>query len=65
MKAILLTAPYTLEERQVPIPQIGVNEVLLKVRNIGICGSDIQMYHGLHKYMTKNTGWMGTLSQQR
>lgn len=51
IKAVF-TAPYTIEFQEAPIPSITPDEVLLKVINIGVCGSDIQMYHGLHKYMT-------------
>lgn len=47
-----LTAPYTIDLQEVPVPVIKDSEVLLKVLFVGICGSDIQMYHGLHKYMT-------------
>jgi L-iditol 2-dehydrogenase len=52
MKRTVLTAPYVFEAEDVPMPQPSEGEVLLKIRNFGICGSDIQMYHGLHKYMT-------------
>ena len=52
MRKVVLTAPYTLEMAQAPVPEITDGQVLLKVKYIGICGSDIQMYHGLHKYMT-------------
>ncbi|NLC84132.1 MAG: alcohol dehydrogenase catalytic domain-containing protein [Ruminococcaceae bacterium] len=47
-----LTAPFTIEYQESAIPEIKDNEVLLKVLFVGICGSDIQMYHGKHKYMT-------------
>jgi L-iditol 2-dehydrogenase len=52
MKRIILTAPYTFEEEDISVPKPKEGEVLLKIRNFGICGSDIQMYHGLHKFMT-------------
>lgn len=32
--------------------EISIGEVLLKVNCLGICGSDMQIYKGLHKYMT-------------
>jgi len=47
-----LTAPFTIETQEAPIPEIKDTEVLLKVHFVGICGSDLQMYHGKHKYMT-------------
>lgn len=52
MKQYILTAPYTLIDEDVTVPLPAEGEVLLKISNFGICGSDIQMYHGLHKYMT-------------
>jgi L-iditol 2-dehydrogenase len=50
MKQAVMTAPGRIEIRQVgkPIPREG--EVLVRVRRIGICGSDIHVYHGLHPY---------------
>ncbi|MDR1377233.1 MAG: alcohol dehydrogenase catalytic domain-containing protein [Synergistaceae bacterium] len=52
MLQIKLTAPYTFESEEVEKPRPGPGQVLLKVHSIGICGSDIQMVHGRHKYMT-------------
>ncbi len=52
MKKFVLTAPYTLEEVEASIPEISDSQVLLRINYFGICGSDIQMFHGLHKYMT-------------
>ncbi len=48
----VFTAPYTIDFQEASIPSFTPDEVLLKIISIGICGSDIQMYHGLHKYMT-------------
>lgn len=52
MKQMILTAPYTFEANETDIPSYSDDQVLLKVEQVGICGSDSQMYHGLHKYMT-------------
>ena len=30
---------------QVPIPQIGINEVLIKIDRTGICGTDLHIYN--------------------
>jgi L-iditol 2-dehydrogenase len=45
-----MTAPGRIEFRQIekPIPSGG--EALIRVRRIGVCGSDIHVYHGLHPY---------------
>ena len=36
--------------REVPIPEPGPDQLLVKVKKIGICGSDIHVYHGTHPY---------------
>jgi len=44
MKALLLTAPGRLEIASLPEPRCGDDEVVVRVRACGICGSDV---HGL------------------
>lgn len=51
MKQIALIAPFTFQFNEIEIPTIKENEVLLKINQIGICASDMQMFHGQHKYM--------------
>jgi len=46
MKALVYTAPYTLEYREEPDPVPGPGEVLVAVESVGICGSDMHGYHG-------------------
>lgn len=46
MKALLLTAPSRLEFVEVPQPQPAMDEVLVRVRACGICGSDIHGWDG-------------------
>lgn len=50
MKAARLTAPYTIEFVELPKPEPKQDEVLLKVKCFGVCASDMQIYHGKHKY---------------
>jgi len=38
--------PYSVELRDLPIPEIGAEDVLLKVQAAGICGSDLHQYTG-------------------
>lgn len=52
MKKTVLKAPYEIEGVETEIPHINDDQILLKIRQVGICASDMQMYHGLHKYMT-------------
>ena len=38
--------PLSVEMRDVPVPEIGDEDVLLEVRGVGVCGSDLHQYHG-------------------
>ncbi|MCI8991714.1 MAG: alcohol dehydrogenase catalytic domain-containing protein [Eubacterium sp.] len=46
MKAQVVKAPYQMEYCDVPIPEINDDEVLIKVKVCGICGSDTSIYTG-------------------
>lgn len=46
MKALLLTEYKHLEVTDVPEPQVGDDDVLVRVRACGICGSDVHGYDG-------------------
>ena len=46
----VMTAPKEIEFREVPVPAAGDGQVLVKIMNIGICGSDIHVYHGKHPF---------------
>jgi L-iditol 2-dehydrogenase len=46
MKALLLTAERKLEITEFPTPETGDDEVLVRVRACGICGSDVHGYDG-------------------
>ena len=50
MKQAIMTAPGSIEFREVEKSRIGEQEVLMKTERIGVCGSDIHVYHGLHPY---------------
>ncbi len=44
-----MTRPGEIEFREVPAPgELKNNEVLLRIKKIGICGSDIHVWHGKH-----------------
>lgn len=51
MKQQLMIEPGKIEIRDVPIPELGENDILVKIMRIGICGSDIHVYHGIHGTM--------------
>ncbi len=46
----VMTQPGVIEFREVEKPAAGRGEILLKVMKIGICGSDIHVYHGKHPF---------------
>lgn len=46
MKALLYTKPYTFEYTDVPEPVVGDDEVLIRVKACGICGSDVHGFTG-------------------
>ena len=51
MRQAVLLAPKKIEFREVPAPKaedLKGNEILLNIKKIGICGSEIHSYHGLH-----------------
>ena len=44
MQAAFLIQPKTIAIREVPQPRPGMGEVLIRVRSVGICGSDMHLY---------------------
>jgi alcohol dehydrogenase/L-iditol 2-dehydrogenase len=42
--------PRSVELRELPIPEIGEEEVLLQVGAVSVCGSDVHQYHGLQSW---------------
>lgn len=50
MKQQVMTEPHKIEFREVEIPKPGPDQVLVKIKRIGVCGSDIHVFHGLHPY---------------
>lgn len=45
MRALRLTAPSTIEVTDVPVPEIGPDDVLLRVTGAGLCHSDLHVVH--------------------
>jgi L-iditol 2-dehydrogenase len=50
MKQAVMTAPGQIEIHEVAAPTPGPGEVLLRIQRIGVCGSDVHVYHGKHPY---------------
>jgi len=50
MLRAVMTRPGAIEYEDAPRPVPAPGEVLVKIRRIGVCGSDIHVYHGKHPY---------------
>jgi 2-desacetyl-2-hydroxyethyl bacteriochlorophyllide A dehydrogenase len=50
MKQAIMLKPGEIEIRQTQRPEPGPGEVLLKIHRIGVCGSDVHVFHGKHPY---------------
>ncbi|MFQ6048104.1 MAG: zinc-binding dehydrogenase, partial [Phycisphaerae bacterium] len=50
MRQAIMTSPGQIEIRDVPEPACAPDQVLVRVRRIGICGSDVHVYHGTHPF---------------
>jgi len=46
----VMTKPGQIEFNDVPLLEPGFKQVRLKIMRIGVCGSDIHVYHGKHPY---------------
>ena len=50
MKQAIMVQPGEIEFRQVEKPTIQDDEILMQTKRIGVCGSDIHVFHGTHPY---------------
>lgn len=48
----VMTGPKQIIFEEIPVPDIDKNQVLIKIKRIGVCGSDIHVYHGQHPYVS-------------
>ena len=46
MRAMVVTAPFTLEEQNFTVPELNNGDALVKIAYTGICGSDTHAYMG-------------------
>jgi len=46
----VMPRPGTVEYQEIQKPAAGPDEVLIQIKRIGICGSDIHVWHGQHPY---------------
>jgi L-iditol 2-dehydrogenase len=50
MLQAVMTEPGKVEFREVDKPMPRDNQVIIQIKRIGVCGSDIHVFHGLHPY---------------
>ena len=50
MRQAIMTQPGKIELNEVEEPFVDPGEILLRVKKIGVCGSDIHVWHGLHPF---------------
>jgi threonine dehydrogenase-like Zn-dependent dehydrogenase len=61
-QAAVLYAPHDVRMEERPMPQLGPKDVLVEVKAVGVCGSDVHYYEhgriGSHNNMSNEEGAM-------
>jgi len=57
MKAAVLVEPGRIELQEIPDPTAATDEVIVKVRACGICGSDLRYFHGENPWAIHTLGY--------
>lgn len=52
MDAIVCVEPGKLMLEKRPVPEAGSDEVLVRVRRVGVCGTDMHIYRGVQPYLS-------------
>lgn len=50
MRQAVMTSPGNIEFKNIIDPKPGKGEVLIRIKRIGVCGSDVHVWHGKHPY---------------
>ena len=50
MRQAVMTEPGKIEFRDVAEPKAGEGQILLRIKQIGVCGSDVHVNHGKHPF---------------
>lgn len=51
MRALVCREPGTLALEERPEPVVAAGDVLIQIRNVGICGTDFHIFEGSHPYL--------------
>lgn len=46
MRALVYKGPFQMDIEEIEYPQLGPSDVIIKVRAVGMCGSDIHGFSG-------------------
>ncbi|NPV86979.1 MAG: alcohol dehydrogenase catalytic domain-containing protein [Anaerolineae bacterium] len=49
MLAAVYHGAHDVRVEEVPVPQVGAGELLVRVRSASVCGTDLRIYHGSHR----------------
>ncbi len=52
MKILTCTSPGFFEYREAAMPHLTANQAIIKIKNIGICGTDLHAFEGTQPYFT-------------
>ncbi|WP_301922459.1 zinc-binding alcohol dehydrogenase family protein [Ferruginibacter sp.] len=52
MKALICTQPETFEYRDIPSPVLKPGHAIIKIKRIGICGTDLHAFNGTQPYFS-------------
>ena len=50
MKALVINKPGELQVKDLPTPTIEADEVIVRMRAVGICHSDYELYSGKYQF---------------
>ncbi len=56
MKALVLEDVARFEVRDIPSPALGAGDVLIRVGAVGLCGTDLHIFHGFANYHRDQNG---------
>ena len=72
MKALRIHGPLDMRMEEVPVPTLEEDQVLVRVKAVGICATDIELYDGRMPYirqgltrlpLTPGHEWSGTVER--
>lgn len=50
MRQATMTEPGKIEYQETPEPTVGAGDILLRIKRIGVCGTDVHVNHGKHPF---------------